>query len=56
MLDEVSRLQNERDRAKIGAQAERDKNTALEQEFGTLRGLIEEAEKPAGAEENAILR
>mgnify|MGYP006116053483 CR=1 FL=1 len=40
----------------MGAQAERDKNTALELEFGTLRGLIEEAEKPAGTEENAILR
>ena len=52
----MARLQAERDRAQIGAGAERDKNTALEQEFVTLRGLIEEAEKPAGAEENAILR
>ena len=34
----------------------RDKNFALEQEFVTLRGLIEAAEKPAGSEENAILR
>ena len=34
----------------------RNKNKALEEEFITLRALIEEQEKPAGAEENAILR
>ena len=40
----------------MAAKVMRDKNFALEQEFVTLRGLIEAAEKPAGSEENAILR
>ena len=56
LLGQVELLQKERDMYANDAHAEKAKNSDLEGEFHVLRGLIKEAQKPVGSEENIMLR
>ena len=56
MLSRVEMLQRERDQYANDAYLEKQKNLELEKEFHVLRGLIQEAQKPVGQEENMMLR